>query len=264
MKKNKFNAVLGLIAAAVIITIIVIAALPGKNSEGDNTEQTTALADSSVITSITTTALSETETTIMTVSEIVNTDSTVTESTSYPTKIQNTSEATTESETQTTSFMTTETTKTPATTKAPTTTKKTTTTVAKPITTTKAKQTTTTAAEVRPTEYTEVYNCGNPNHHCDGPATHSFITSLEEKGCPYCGKHDCPSFYAVDKWGQACYTPNQCPQYDIHKDPVYYCQDCGKPCGSGSSGTCVKYTVDIKCPYCGENVKAWTCHSCGK
>ncbi len=109
---------------------------------------------------------------------------------------------------------------------------------------------------------TEAYNCGSPNHHCDGPETHSFIQNLEIEGCPYCGSHSCPSFYATDAWGYTCYTPSKCPSYDIHRDPVYYCQECGKPCGDGTNGTCVQFVNACTCPNCGEAVSAWTCHSC--
>ena len=108
----------------------------------------------------------------------------------------------------------------------------------------------------------EPYNCGVDGHHCDGPETHAYVSNLELEGCPYCGSNKCPSFYATDEWGNTCYTPSKCPKYDIHSDPVYYCQKCGKPCGDGTNGTCAEYNVDIDCPNCGEHVSAWTCHSC--
>ena len=108
----------------------------------------------------------------------------------------------------------------------------------------------------------QTYSCGTDGHHCTGPDTHSFICELEQKGCEYCGSRNCPSFYAVDEWRQGCYTPSECPKYDIHADPVYYCQRCGKPCGDGRNGTCAEYNIDLDCPNCGEQVKAWTCHSC--
>ena len=106
------------------------------------------------------------------------------------------------------------------------------------------------------------YNCGIAGHHCEGPETHSYICELEQKGCEYCGSHSCPSFYAVDQWGQGCYTPSKCPKYDIHADPVYYCQTCHKPCGDGRNGTCVQFVVTCNCPNCGEHVPAWYCHYC--
>ena len=110
---------------------------------------------------------------------------------------------------------------------------------------------------------TQTYSCGVAGHHCTGPETHSFICELEQKGCEYCGSHSCPSFYAVDEWGQGCYTPSKCPKYDIHADTVWYCQACGKKCGDGRNGTCVQFVIDCTCPNCGEQVKAWTCHYCG-
>ena len=106
------------------------------------------------------------------------------------------------------------------------------------------------------------YCCGVAGHHCEGPETHSYICELEQKGCEYCGSHSCPSFYAVDQWGQTCYTPSKCPKYDIHADPVYYCQTCHKPCGDGRNGTCVQFVVACNCPNCGEQVSAWACHYC--
>lgn len=109
---------------------------------------------------------------------------------------------------------------------------------------------------------TQNYSCGIDGHHCTGPETHSFICELEQKGCEYCGSHSCPSFYAVDEWGQGCYTPSKCPKYDIHADPFYYCQHCKKPCVDGTNGTCVQFVIDCTCPNCGEQVKAWTCHYC--
>lgn len=106
------------------------------------------------------------------------------------------------------------------------------------------------------------YHCGTPGHHCDSPETHAYILNLEAQGCPYCGRHDCPSFYAVDEWGTACYDPTKCPQYDVHLDPVYYCQHCHKPCGDGTNGTCVRFVNACHCPICGKWVEAFTCHSC--
>lgn len=108
----------------------------------------------------------------------------------------------------------------------------------------------------------EPYNCGTPGHHCAGPEDHAHILNLEKEGCPYCGKKDCPSFYAVDEWGNACYTQSKCPKYDVHKDPVFYCQECGKKCGDGANGTCVQFVNACNCPNCGEWVEAWTCHTC--
>lgn len=92
--------------------------------------------------------------------------------------------------------------------------------------------------------------------------TTAFLANLMEKGCPYCCSHTCPSFYAKDQWDNPCYDPKLCPQYDIHKDPVYYCQVCGKRVGDGTNSTCVRFVTDTICPNCGEFVKANTCHTC--
>lgn len=112
--------------------------------------------------------------------------------------------------------------------------------------------------ETKPTKYA----CGTPGHHCDGPETHAFILNLEHKGCPYCGSHKCPSFYAVDEWGGACYTPGKCPKYVPEKDPVYYCQICGRKSGDGTGNTCVHYIEACRCPHCGVHVEAGICHTC--
>lgn len=106
------------------------------------------------------------------------------------------------------------------------------------------------------------YDCGTDGHHCDGPETHAYILNLELKGCKYCGSHSCPSFNAVDEWGNTCYTPSKCPAYDVHDDPVHYCQKCGKACGDGTNGTCVQYVNACDCPNCGEHVDSRTCHTC--
>lgn len=106
------------------------------------------------------------------------------------------------------------------------------------------------------------YSCGVSGHHCDGPETHAYILNLELRGCEHCGSHSCPSFYATDEWGYTCYTPSKCPKYDIKKDPVYYCEDCGKKCGDGSGGSCVQFVNAAYCPHCGRWVESWTCHTC--
>lgn len=106
------------------------------------------------------------------------------------------------------------------------------------------------------------YNCNTANHHCDGPETHAYITNLELQGCMLCGSHSCASFYALDEWGHTCYNVTKCPKYDAKKDPVLYCQICGKTNGDGSNGTCVQFVNDANCPNCGQFVKANTCHTC--
>ncbi len=108
---------------------------------------------------------------------------------------------------------------------------------------------------------TSIYSCGKSGHHCESKETHDFIVSLENKGCHHCGSHSCKSFYTTDEWGNACYDETKCPQYDVKKDALKYCQDCGKPTGRGYNGTCTKFVEDTVCPDCNEPVKARTCHS---
>lgn len=105
------------------------------------------------------------------------------------------------------------------------------------------------------------YNCGSPNHHCHNEDAHAWILNLELEGCSYCGSHSCPSFYAVDEWGNACYTPSKCPKYDVKKDAAEYCQVCGKKNGNGDNDTCQKWIIDFTCPTCGELVEANKCHT---
>lgn len=105
------------------------------------------------------------------------------------------------------------------------------------------------------------YSCGSARHHCDSKETHIFVVGLEQKGCPYCGSHSCKSFYSVDEWGNACYDPIKCEKYSAKNDASEYCQECGKKCGTGSNGTCVRFTVDTTCPECGKKVSGKTCHS---
>ena len=105
------------------------------------------------------------------------------------------------------------------------------------------------------------YSCGSAKHHCESKETHDFIVSLEKKGCPYCGSHSCKSFYTVDEWGNSCYDSTRCESYSAKSDPTEYCQECGKKCGTGSNGTCVRFTVDTTCPECGKKIKGKTCHS---
>ena len=83
----------------------------------------------------------------------------------------------------------------------------------------------------------ETFSCGSPNHHCKNAEAHAYLLNLELEGCAYCGSHACPSFYGTDEWGNTGLKPELCPQYDEKKDPVKYCQDCGKKPGDGSGGT---------------------------
>jgi len=130
--------------------------------------------------------------------------------------------------------------------------------------TTKKSVSTTKKAEAttkQTTPKTTTYSCGCKNHNCTSAEEHAFLVSLEDKGCPICGSHSCKSFYALDEWGQQCYDISKCPKYSEKSDPCIYCEHCGKKCGTGDNGTCVRFTVDTACPICGKTVKAKTCHS---
>lgn len=107
----------------------------------------------------------------------------------------------------------------------------------------------------------EKYDCKTPKHHCQDAEAHAWIQNLEIQGCQICGAHDCPSIYAVDEWGGACPDLKKCPHYDEKKNPVEYCQACGRKNGDGDNGTCQKWIVDFTCPKCGQNVPANECHS---
>ena len=137
----------------------------------------------------------------------------------------------------------------------------------KPETTTKKEEPTTKKPETtkpattQPTTEPKPYSCGKANHHCTTKEEHAFIVSLEEKGCPICSSHSCKSFYALDEWGNPCYDITRCPKYSVKKDPANTCEHCGREVGIGDNGTCVRFTVETKCPGCGKTVPAKTCHT---
>ena len=126
--------------------------------------------------------------------------------------------------------------------------------------TTKKQEISTTTTESTPTQYF----CGRANHKCKTPEDHEFLASLETKGCPICGSHSCRSFYCIDEWGNQSYDITKCPEYKIEEDPAVYCDFCGRACGLGDNGTCVRFTVDTECPICGKTVPAKTCHTHNK
>lgn len=43
---------------------------------------------------------------------------------------------------------------------------------------------------------------------------------------------------------------------------VTLCERCGKPCGSGTHGTCTHFLHDANCELCGQFVKTGVCHTC--
>lgn len=123
-------------------------------------------------------------------------------------------------------------------------------------------------AETQPAApQTPVYACGVEGHICKNEAYHSALMAYINDGCPHCGSSDCPCLLSIDIDG--CTWPNysQCPQYDKHKDPTLYCQDCGliwaNHAQSGQEG-CIHANRDTKCPWCKEAIAAGECHHCTK
>lgn len=116
---------------------------------------------------------------------------------------------------------------------------------------------------MRQTKY-KGYSCGFERHTCGSESTHNNFMEELARGCEYCGKSDCDSFFVVDP--QTLFTKidcTKCPEYDIHKDPCYYCQRCGLPCVGESGDTiCHWFICDMICDICGASVKAYECHEC--
>jgi len=116
---------------------------------------------------------------------------------------------------------------------------------------------------MRQTKY-KGYSCGFERHTCRTESEHETLLEEMERGCDYCGKSDCDSFFVVDQHDLFTYVDfSKCPEYDEHKDPALYCQVCGLPLG-GASGdvVCNKFKCDATCDYCGKELKAYECHKC--
>lgn len=239
VKGDKHNKVVaGLIAAIIIVSILigVLVATATRNKNGDDTATTEitemeTIGDNLILEDITEESESEEDVAEMEADEnMLVIDEVLTQ---------------------------TDTTKTPSTTKKQTSSKE---EVLKPATTNKTP-TTEYSLPASDNDSVKEYSCGKSGHHCESKETHSFIVSLEKKGCSICGSHSCKSFYAIDEWGNACYDISKCTKYSEKKDPNKYCDECAKKIGNGSKGTCVRFTVDTKCPDCGKAVKARTCHT---
>lgn len=109
------------------------------------------------------------------------------------------------------------------------------------------------------------YDCGFEGHACKGEASHNALMERIAEGCRYCGKNDCPSFFALNSTLFTEYDPYACPEYDEHKDPTEYCQECGLPKSSAAESgekCCFSFNVDGNCDRCGKPVKANECHEC--
>lgn len=89
----------------------------------------------------------------------------------------------------------------------------------------------------------------NPN------LTASEYQQLLDAGMPESLAKKSTSTYAINSWKADVNRANG-------KVPTFNCSECGKLAGSGTHGTCVRFTTDGPCPVCGEYVTAKTCHSC--
>lgn len=107
------------------------------------------------------------------------------------------------------------------------------------------------------------YDCGFKGHACRGDLHHESVMAGINAGCDHCGKHDCPSLLTVNP--EDLFTepdPTACPEYDITKDPMEYCQICKRPVNGKPGERCIIYQSDRLCLYCGVWVESWTCHCC--
>ena len=103
------------------------------------------------------------------------------------------------------------------------------------------------------------YDCGFEGHHCAAQEHHDQVMAEMAAGCPHCGGNDCAAFYARNMMGFTQIDYSECLEYDITKDPVYYCQVCGLV--KGSDG-CNKSISGRPCEYCGEPREPMACHHC--
>lgn len=105
------------------------------------------------------------------------------------------------------------------------------------------------------------YDCGFEGHACKGENAHNALMERIAEGCRYCGKNDCPSFFALSSTLFTEYDPYACPEYDEHLDPTVYCQTCGLKKGEGK-GECNKSLSGRPCEYCGAEREPNGCHTC--
>lgn len=97
--------------------------------------------------------------------------------------------------------------------------------------------------------------------YCSSEEDYKDLVARFNEPCDYCGKSCCKDTLYRTKNGMSAIDPRRCSEYDIYKDPLEYCQDCGLK--KGDDG-CVKFMYDANCDDCGEWVEAMTCHHCKK
>ena len=111
------------------------------------------------------------------------------------------------------------------------------------------------------------YRCNAEGHACKDEVSHNRLIAEMEQGCFYCGKSDCPSFFALDENLFTKIDVTKCPEYGVEKDPTQYCQECGLKllgkCKSGEKG-CISVISPIDCPFCGIALTPGKCHECTK
>lgn len=111
----------------------------------------------------------------------------------------------------------------------------------------------------------ENYTCGFENHYCSSQSGHEHLLQEIANGCYYCGTSECVSFYARNEQGLTEQDKYLCPEYDVYRDPWFYCQICNKPKWTTIQDVtkcCFGYVHDTNCHYCGVWVGADDCHTC--
>lgn len=112
------------------------------------------------------------------------------------------------------------------------------------------------------------YRCSAEGHACKDEVSHNRLLAEMERGCPYCGKNDCPSFFALDENLFTKIDFTKCPEYGVEKDPTLYCQSCGNKflskCEAGEVGCTSVISQDAPCYNCGEMRHVGECHNCVK
>ena len=103
------------------------------------------------------------------------------------------------------------------------------------------------------------YDCGVAGHDCRNAQQHVRFT----RPCQYCGLTlGCVGRIQTDELGFTVCDDNCCYSYDVKLDPSKYCQTCGKTKNSAHTEKCHRYLADTNCLFCGQPVKANTCHTC--
>ena len=116
----------------------------------------------------------------------------------------------------------------------------------------------------RITEY-ENYTCGFENHYCSSQGNHDRLMREIADGCYFCGKSECVSFTGRNELGLTQHDKYLCPEYDVYRDPWFYCQECNMPTWQTIQDVtkcCHGYIRSVNCYECGVWVEAGACHTC--